>query len=94
MVGPLADLLANAGYFLFAHSASRCYERKAQSFGISWRNRNHQAAFSQCVCSGHRPSPLLLKTLFLTTDQIMPSTASDGKTVPASPPFFLVLQQG
>jgi hypothetical protein len=94
MVGPLAELLANAGDFLFAPSASRGYERQAQSFAISWRNRNPQAAFSQFVCSGHRPSPPLLKKLFLTTDNIVPSTASYGKTVPASPPFCLVLRQG
>jgi hypothetical protein len=46
------------------------------------------------VCSGHRSAPPLLKKLFWTTDNIVPATASSGKTVPASPPFFLVLQQG
>jgi hypothetical protein len=61
---------------------------------ISWRNCNHQAAFSQCVCSGHRSAPPLRKKLFWTTDNIVPATASSGKTVPASPPFFLVVQQG
>ena len=55
MVGALADLLANAAYFLFAHSASRGYERQAQRFGISWRT--HQTAFSACVYSGHCPAP-------------------------------------
>ena len=94
MVGPLAELRANAGYFLCSHSASRGYERQAHSCGVSRRNRNHQAAFSQCVCSGHRPSPPRLKKLFWTTDNSMPATASDGKTVPASPPFSRVVQQG
>lgn len=94
MVGPVSELLANTGYFVYSHRASRCYEREAPGFGISWRNRTHHAAFSQFVCSDQCPSPPLLNKLLLITDTIVPSTASDGKTVPASPPFCLELQQG
>jgi hypothetical protein len=72
MVGSLSDLLANVRYFLGSHSASRGYERQAQSFRIHWRNRNHHAAFSPLVCSGHHPFPPLLKKLFLTTDHSVP----------------------
>jgi hypothetical protein len=84
MVGPVSDLLAKAGYFLFAHRASRGDERKGQSVGSSWRTRTHHAAFSQFVCSSHRPAPPLLHKRLLTTEKIMPATASYGKTIAAS----------
>jgi hypothetical protein len=67
---------------------------KHQALGLAGATATTTPLFLSLSARVNVPLLTLLNKLLLITDTIVPSTASDGKTVPASPPFFLELQQG
>ena len=95
LVGPLENLLANAGDFFFSQRISLFSENKSRLFNFNRRDCNNWEKLPEAYFLCQRPSPwgiapLLVSTFLpLTISAILPLTRSSGKMVPSLLPRSL-----